>query len=1082
LYPLWREIIEPALRAAAAERVVEIGAFRGETTVKLLELLGPEAELHVIDPAPMFDPSEHARRFAGRYVFHRDISHNVLPELPSCDAALVDGDHNWFTVYHELKMLQETARKAGSPMPLLILHDVCWPYGRRDLYYAPDRIPEEFRQPHQPRGILPGERELVDDGGLNPTLENAVVEGGPRNGVMTALEDFATEHEGPLRLVVIPIYHGLALVAEQQLLDARPQLDAFLDYLETAEAHSKLVELAESLRLEEQLQHHSLRFSRQARAERGVRRYLDLLKGALLDEHYLENELRIDYLLRCIAAGRDVDAVKLRDPARYLVTDLRHVEQQRRTGEIASQSPAPNSLGLSLAYTGVGRIRLDHLERCLETIRVEEIAGDLVECGAGRGGTAIFLRGFLEAWEFSGRKVWVADRFDGAATEDDDGTSAFPPDLNTVRDAFARFGLLDSRVAFLQGPPFRTLGEAPIGRVALLRVDGSDPEEIRATLEALYDSVTPGGFVVIDDYSAPGCREMVDRFRSERGAAEELERIDWSGAVWRRAAETVSAEHASVEVEVEAGEPTATRDLSVVVVFYNMRREAARTLHSLSRGYQQGVDDLDYEVIVVDNGSEPEQRLGEEFVRSFGAEFRYIELGDDATPSPARALNVGVAASTGRSVATMVDGAHVLTPGVLRFGMLGLASYAPAVVTTQQWYVGPGQQSETVPSGYGRELEDRLFEQIEWPTDGYRLFDIGHFIGDRDWFDSQWESNCIFVPRSLLEQAGAMDESFATAGGGYVNLDFFERVGSSPSITLVTILGEGSFHQVHGGTTTNVPDMIERRKLLARYGEDYAELRGRRFRAPTKPIHYVGSLAGSARRTKARRMTSPEYFKAAQLTATDGRPVEPMPVPEELRTEFTEAFWGSSEWHRTTWLGRGTHKAPTDLLAYQDLVFRARPEWIIETRTGAGGRALFLASICDLVGRGQVLSIDDHPIEDLAEHPRIRYVRGDPATASIADEVRGVVGDRTHALVILGAAARDKVLAAFENYAPLVPVGSYLVVEDTILNGHPVWPGFGRGPAEAVQVIINAGEFAPDPALERYALTFNPGGFLQRIR
>ena len=94
--------------------------------------------------------------------------------------------------------------------------------------------------------------------------------------------------------------------------------------------------------------------------------------------------------------------------------------------------------------------------------------------------------------------------------------------------------------------------------------------------------------------------------------------------------------------------PADAIDLSVVVVFYNMRREAARTLHSLSRAYQEDIDDLDYEVIVVENGSADDQRLGEEFVRGFGPEFRYLDLGADATPSPAHALNRGIASSRGR--------------------------------------------------------------------------------------------------------------------------------------------------------------------------------------------------------------------------------------------------------------------------------------------------------------------------------------------------------------------------------------------------------------------------------------------------
>ena len=123
-----------------------------------------------------------------------------------------------------------------------------------------------------------------------------------------------------------------------------------------------------------------------------------------------------------------------------------------------------------------------------------------------------------------------------------------------------------------------------------------------------------------------------------------------------------------------------TIDLSVVVVFYNMRREAARTLHALSRSYQRDIEDLDYEVLVYENGSAPDQLLGEDFVRSFGPEFRYVDLGADASPSPTLALNRGIAASRGETVALMIDGAHVLSPGVLHFGMQGSRAYAPALV------------------------------------------------------------------------------------------------------------------------------------------------------------------------------------------------------------------------------------------------------------------------------------------------------------------------------------------------------------------------------------------------------------------
>jgi cephalosporin hydroxylase/predicted O-methyltransferase YrrM len=1089
MFPFWKKIVEPALVAAGATRVVEIGAERGWTTVQLLQALGPESELHVIDPVPRFDPSEHARRFPGRYFFHRDISHHVLPELAPCDAALIDGDHNWFTVYHELRMLRETAREAGVPIPLLVMHDVCWPFGRRDLYYAPERIPEEFRHPYDTRGIFPERVELANEGGISQGYHNAVREGGPRNGVATAVDDFIAEHDRPLRRLVVPIWYGLALIAEQELLDARPELAALLDRLESAEGRYELLELGEFIRAREVTQVHDQHLSAETRAERGARRYVELLKGALLDEHYLENELRVAYLLECVEAGEAPSLDKLQNPARHMSRRMSSLERARRAGDVSGDDPGANGKRDALAYTTVGRVRLDHLEGCLDVIREEYVRGDLVDCGTGRGGTAMLMRGYLEAYELTGPHVWVVDDFGAGPGRDETDALAPPPDLNTVREGFDRFGLLDDRVAFLQGRLSRTLAEAPTHKVSLLRVDGHEPDEVRAALESLYDKVTLGGFVVIDDYGHPACQAVVDDFRSKRGVIDPLERVGWDGGVWRKTTEADGAGRAPKMPEGEgsriplavggATTTTTTKDLSVVVVFYNMRREATRTLHSLTRAYQEGVEDLAYEVIAVENGSDPGEQLGEEFVSSFGPEFRYIDLEDEGTASPAHALNRGIAAATGRALALMIDGAHVLTPGVLRFGMLGLSAHAPAVVTTRQWYVGPGQQPEALAGGYDRGIEDRLFDRIEWPTDGYRLFDIGHFIGDRDWFDGIVESNCIFVPRRLLEQVGGMDEGFSMPGGGFVNLDFFERMVSSPDVNRVDILGEGSFHQIHGGTTTNATEDAARLDLIKSYYNHYAELKGRAFQAPTRQAYYVGTLPDGALRTRARRMGAPAHFRAAHVEAPDWRPNRPLPVPEEQRTEFIDAFWRSEEWHRARWLGKRTHRAPTDLLAYQELIYRLRPEWIVETRTGAGGRALFLASICDLVGRGRVLSIDDYPISNLAEHPRITYLRSPPTSEPTAAEVRDIVGEE--ALVILGGAARGEVLTAFENYAQLVPIGSYLVIEDTILGGRPVWTGFGPGPGTAAREIVRRGEFVPDATLE-YALTFNPGGFLKRVR
>jgi hypothetical protein len=231
----------------APERVVEIGALRGDTTASLLESLGAEAQLHVIDPVPQFDPEEHARRFAGRYVFHRDTSLRVLPKLEAVDVALIDGDHNWYTVSNELRMLHARAEAAGRPGPVVVLHDVCWPYGRRDGYYAPKRIPRKFRHPNAQLGLERGFAGLRPVGGVNRNIWNANLEGGARNGVLTAVEDFLTEHPASFRLVVLELYSGLAVVSSTDRIARHRDLAGFLDRLGTAEEQARVGARAEAV-------------------------------------------------------------------------------------------------------------------------------------------------------------------------------------------------------------------------------------------------------------------------------------------------------------------------------------------------------------------------------------------------------------------------------------------------------------------------------------------------------------------------------------------------------------------------------------------------------------------------------------------------------------------------------------------------------------------------------------------------------------------------------------------------------------------------------------------------------------------
>jgi cephalosporin hydroxylase len=1093
MFPLWDVAIAPVLHAAQVRRVVEIGAWRGETTERMLSDLGPDAELDVIDPEPAFDPAGHEDKFPGRYRFHRALSVDVLPTLGPVDAALIDGDHNWYTVYNELRLLAEGARRHGTRLPVLILHDVLWPYGRRDLYYAPEQIPVEFRQPWARAGMNLGMRRLHPYKGLNPTMCNAEEEGGPRNGVMTGLEDFLAGHPSPVRKLVLPIYFGLAIVVEEDRIAVQPEIDKALDRLESSEGRYELLQLAEELRLKAMIFQHNDYFRSNKRSDRAVARHISVLKNALLNRHYLEDEVRLQQLT-AKGANQRPHAVALRDPVRNAQESYRALERQR----FAAAGPDDGAAASFLAYAPMGKAQLDHLEAALDTIRAEGIDGDLVECGTGRGGGAIFMRAYLDAHEVGDTRVWVVDRFRSSPEPDltpslpERGVAGFHADLNIVRDGFARFDVLDDRVRFVQGPPAALDGDGP-DRVALLRIGRPAAHEAGRILDALYDRVADDGMVIVHCGVAAERRADIERFRANRSIDTPLHSVDATAVAWRKVPGEARPEApAAAPAEQDPAQdsmhaplapplPADPIDLSVVVVFYNMRREAGRTLHSLSRAYQEGIDDTSYEVIVVENGSDDDQQLAAGFVRNFGPEFRYVDLGADATPSPVGALNRGIALSRGRSLALMIDGAHVLTPGVVRFGLQGLAAYDRAVVATQQWYTGPGQQGEAMDDGYDQDYEDRLFEKIKWPTNGYRLFEIGHFIGDRDWLDGVWESNCMFVTRAQLEQVGSFEERFSMAGGGYANLELYERLGSSPDVTVCTILGEASFHQTHGGTTTNQTDAAERRARVFGYGAHYRELRGRPFKGPGKPIHFVGRITtGAARRTKPRRLSTPVFGEAAE--ALDGRPARPTPVPDDLREAFTDAVWRNLPWRFTTWLGETVRTAPTDLLAYQEILSRVRPDWVIDIGTSDPGRAMFLASVCELIGHGQVLAIRDPDTAAPPPHFRLRCCAGSPLDLTILDHVHELVGDG-NAVVLLGACAdSDATTAQFEAYYKMVKVGSYVIVTDTIVNGRPVWTSFGPGPAEGIKQILNRhGKFVADPEMEKYALTFNPGGFLRRV-
>lgn len=278
--------------------------------------------------------------------------------------------------------------------------------------------------------------------------------------------------------------------------------------------------------------------------------------------------------------------------------------------------------------------------------------------------------------------------------------------------------------------------------------------------------------------------------------------------------------------------------LSVVVIVYDMAREAPRTLRSLALPYQTGITTRDYEVIVVDNGSP--KPLGEVGVRSWGPNFRYHYM-RQAQKSPAAAINLGVAMSRGEFVGICIDGARIATPGLLRTALQAFTLHRDPIVATLGWHLGSELQQKAALQGYDQAAEDRLLDGIAWPQDGYRLFEISVLAASsyKGYFAAPSESNALFLKRRTFLEMSGYDTAFDLPGGGLLNLDFFNRASERDTSPLVMLLGEGTFHQIHGGASTRADAGRDRFKEWA---TQYERIRGKPWEHPAKPMQFLGSL------------------------------------------------------------------------------------------------------------------------------------------------------------------------------------------------------------------------------------------------
>ncbi len=265
--------------------------------------------------------------------------------------------------------------------------------------------------------------------------------------------------------------------------------------------------------------------------------YLDLLKKSLtrymFDDGYLNLFHRTHGKFKHLMYTIIYQALDT-----YNLELVKHNQFDPKLREVGKDWPAT-------AETMIGLRRLDNIQYCITEILAHNIPGDLIETGVWRGGATIFMRAVLKAYGKENRTVWVADSFEGlpkptARTHKEDAkdrlwaVQQLSVSLQEVKENFSKYGLLDHQVKFLKGWFKDTLPKAPIKRLSLLRLDGDMYESTMDALQALYPKLSQGGYVIVDDFCLPACREAIRDFRLQHHIKDKLIHADWASVYWKR--------------------------------------------------------------------------------------------------------------------------------------------------------------------------------------------------------------------------------------------------------------------------------------------------------------------------------------------------------------------------------------------------------------------------------------------------------------------------------------------------------------------------------------------------------------------